>query len=84
MDGDGIERFYTDLKVDMANDPVTLVISYKMKAEAQGEYTYQQFKTGCVACGADSIQKWYKVIPDLRKELVSNDKLFLEVYNFTF
>lgn len=31
MEGDAIEKFFTDLKINV-EDPVTLLISYKMKA----------------------------------------------------
>ena len=40
MDQDGIVRFFADIKVDL-EDPITLLISYRMKAQQQGEYTYE-------------------------------------------
>ena len=76
-------QFFKDLKVDL-EDPVTLLISYTMSAKQQGEYTYEMFKKGCVTNGVDSINKWYSIIPDLRKSLASNSDLFKKVYEFTF
>jgi len=42
------------------------------------------FKTGCTSLGADTPDKWYKIIPDLKKELQRNKELFKKVYEFTF
>ena len=74
MDMDAIIAFFTDLKVDL-EDPSTLLVSYKMGAEKQGEYTYQMFKKGCMEYGCDTINKWFKIIPDLKHSL-SNEALF--------
>ena len=82
MDMDGITAFFADLKVDL-EDPVTLLISYKMGADQQGKYTFDQFKKGCKEYGCDTMNKWYKVIPDCKKSL-KDDKVFKEVYDFTF
>ena len=83
MDSDAIMGFYNDLKVDL-EDPVTLLISYKMGAEKQGEYTFQMFKKGCMEYGCDTFNKWYKIIPDLKKALNQDKELFKSVYDFTF
>ena len=40
IEGDKIEKFFTDLKVDM-EDSVTLLISYYMGATEQGMYTLE-------------------------------------------
>ena len=68
MNQEGIVKFFEDIKVDL-EDPVTLLVSFRMNAQQQGEYTYEMFKTGCFACGADTINRWYKAIPDLKKQL---------------
>lgn len=43
-------------------DPVTVAVSKVMGAKG-GEWTYDMFKKGCGAVGADSIPKWVKAIP---------------------
>ena len=60
--------FFSDLKVDL-EDPVTLLISFKMGATQQGEYSYDQFKKGCSELGVDSFEAWLKLLPDLNKQL---------------
>ena len=65
-------------------DPVTLLISFYMQAQNQGVYTLEEFTKGCNRVGADSIAKWYKVIPDLKKSLKNDLGLFKQVYDFTF
>ena len=57
-------------------DPVTLLISFYMQAKAQGVYTLEEFSRGCNRASADSLDKWYKVIPDLKKSLKSDSDLF--------
>ena len=64
MDGDGIILFFEEMKVEM-EDPITLYISFKMDAYKDSEYTYENFKKGCVSFGVDSIQKWQQIVPDL-------------------
>ena len=83
MDSDGITSFFTDMKVDLEH-PVTLLISYLMGAKQQGEYTFEMVKKGCMEVGADSIDGWYKVVPDLTKKLNQDQALFRKVYMFTF
>lgn len=83
IEGEGIEKFYTDLKVDM-EDPVTLLVSYLMGAKSQGVYTYEEFNKGCQQAGVDTLEGWFKVLPELRKQLDMDPSLFEKVYNFTF
>ena len=83
MDGDGIVKMFKDLNVDM-EDPVTLLISMKMEAKAQGEYTYDMFKKGCISVGADDVSGWKSKVKELQGELKNNTRTWEKVYEFTF
>jgi DCN1-like protein 1/2 len=65
IENEGIMKFFEDLNVDV-EDPLTLLISMRMEATIQGQYSFDQFKKGCMSCGADSIKSWQRVIPELR------------------
>ena len=67
--------FFQAIKVDL-EDPITLMINYKMGAKTQGKLTYDEFKKGCTSLNLDTEQKWYKAIPDLQKTWKNDPKLF--------
>lgn len=46
IDGEGIEKFFEDMKVDMM-DPVTLVIMHSMGVQESSKIEYTMFKKGC-------------------------------------
>lgn len=46
IDGEGIEKFFEDIKVDMM-DPVTLVIMHSMGVQESGKLELKMFKKGC-------------------------------------
>ena len=54
-----------------------------MKAKYMGEYTWEEFKTGCAALGCDSIASWTAALPRLRTELNSEAKN-KEMYHYAF
>ena len=83
IEGDGVEKLFHDLQVDM-EDPVTLLISFYMNAKEQGEYKLDEFKHGCNRMGVDSLAGMKKLVPDLKKALKSDAKLFKSVYSYTF
>lgn len=45
--------FFDSIKVDI-EDPVTVMICYKMGAKSQGKLTYEEFKKGCLDLGLDT------------------------------
>jgi hypothetical protein len=57
IDGEGVEKFFEDIKVDMM-DPVTLVIMHAMGVQEAGKLEYPMFKKGCELFKADSVTKW--------------------------
>ena len=81
---DKIGDFFEAIGVSDLEDPITLLISYRMGAKSQGKFTYQEFKKGCEALALDNQAAWYKAIPDLQKNWQKDQALFEEVYNFTF
>lgn len=83
MDQDGLTAFFESIKVEM-EDPVTLVIAYAMGVKESSRIEYSMFKKGCDTFNADTMDKWYKVIPDLKKDFAKNTKLHKEVYEFAY
>lgn len=83
MDQDGLISFFTALKVDM-EDPVTLIVTYAMGVKDVNRIEYSMFKKGCETFNADSVDKWIRIIPDLKKDLIKNTKLHREVYEFSY
>ena len=82
IDSEGIEQFFTDLKVDM-EDIVTVAVSKMMEAKTN-EWNYDQFKTGCGKAGADTVPSWVKAIPTIKQKLDKDDKFYESVYNHAF
>ena len=66
MDGEGIMAFFESIKVDIT-DPIVLVIMYYMGASEQMNLKYEEFKKGCQSLNADTLEKWHRIIPDLKK-----------------
>lgn len=79
---DGITKFCEDLEVD-PTDIVVLVISYYMNAQVMCEYSKEEFTSGLVKLGVDSVDKLKRKLPELRAELKHDDK-FREVYSFAY
>jgi hypothetical protein len=68
IDGEGIEKFFGDIDVDMM-DPVTLVIMHSMDVKESDKVEYAMFKKGCDTFKADSIPKWNSLKKDLARDL---------------
>ncbi|GLI58884.1 hypothetical protein VaNZ11_000653 [Volvox africanus] len=79
---DGITRFCEELEVD-PTDIAVLVISYYMNAGVMCEYTKDEFTSGLIKLGVDSIDKLKRRLPDLRAEIRTDNK-FKEVYAFAY
>ncbi|GIL70345.1 hypothetical protein Vretimale_3465 [Volvox reticuliferus] len=79
---DGITRFCEELEVD-PTDIAVLVISYYMNAAVMCEYTKDEFTSGLIKLGVDSIDKLKRRLPDLRAEIRTDNK-FKEVYAFAY
>ena len=55
-------------------DPVTLVIAYAMGVKESSRIEYSMFKKGCDTLNADTLDKWYKVVPDLKKDFAKREE----------
>ena len=83
MEQEAITNFMGQLGINAETDIICIKISQYMKAKFMGEYTWEEFKTGCQALGCDSIASWTAVLPRLRQEL-QNEAKNKEMYHFAF
>lgn len=79
---DGVCRFLDDLRLDPSSKLV-LIIAWKFRAETQCEFTRQEFVSGFVELGVDSIDSLRSKLPILESELRDTNK-FKDFYQFTF
>lgn len=82
IDPEGIESLCSDLGVDHT-DVRILMFAWKLKAEKQGYFTLDEWRTGLKAMGANTLNKLKKALPDLQKELAVPSK-FQEFYCYAF
>ncbi len=64
-------------------DPVTLVISFHMKAEEMGTYKKKEFCQGLAELGCNSVADLKAQIPRLREEFRDKSS-FKEIYKYVF
>jgi len=81
-EGGGMETLFTDLGVD-ADDIVTLILAWQMKAQKLGEFTRQEWTEGLTYLKCDTIPKLKDRLAGLRA-LIVEDQSFKEFYNFVF
>lgn len=62
---------------------VQLIISFYMNAAVMCEFSKEEFTSGMLKMGCDSVAKLKAKIPELRKEIKSNER-FRELYNFAY
>ncbi|KAJ4813801.1 Defective in cullin neddylation protein [Rhynchospora pubera] len=82
IDPEGIEQLCSSLEVDYT-DVRILMLAWKMKAQKQGFFTLEEWRTGLKALRADSMSKLKKALPELDKE-VSRPTDFLDFYSYAF
>lgn len=78
----GMLRLLTDLGLN-ATDKAVLVLAWKLKAQTQCEFTWQEFSTGLTECRVDSLEKLKMKLPSMVDELRDPSK-FRDFYQFTF
>merc|ERR1711915_611435 len=71
-----------DLQLDPTSRTV-LIIAWKFKAQQQCEFSREEFISGMVELGCDSVDKLKAKLPSLEKEILDQSK-FKEFYQFTF
>ncbi|PNW88114.1 hypothetical protein CHLRE_01g014850v5 [Chlamydomonas reinhardtii] len=79
---DGVQKFCEDLGVEPA-DIVMLVISYHMGAAVMCEYSREEFVSGLVKLGAETLTRLRSKLPELRASLAKADT-FRAVYAFAY
>ncbi|WCJ29853.1 hypothetical protein M5689_011456 [Euphorbia peplus] len=82
IDPEGVEALCSDLKVEYT-DVRILMLAWKMKAKQQGYFTQEEWRTGLKALQASSITKLKKALPELEKE-VGTEENFKDFYSFAF
>lgn len=82
IDPEGIEKLCSDIEVDHTDIRI-LMLAWKMKAEKQGYFTVEEWRSGLKALRADTINKLKKALPDLEKE-VRRPSNFIDFYTYSF
>jgi len=78
----GVVSLLGDLQLDPGSRTV-LLFAWKLQAAAQCEFTRQEFVTGLMELGCDTIDKLRSKLPSLEKEIQDNNR-FKDFYQFTF
>lgn len=79
---DGVMKFLEDVNLS-PESILVLIIAWKCKAAVQCEFTKDEFVTGFVELGVDSIDKLKAKLPTLESEIKDVNK-FKDFYHFTF
>ncbi|KAH9628870.1 hypothetical protein HF086_001105 [Spodoptera exigua] len=79
---DGVMKFLEDLNLS-PESILVLIIAWKCKAAVQCEFTKDEFTTGLIELGVDSIDKLKGKLPTLETEIKDQNK-FKDFYHFTF
>ncbi|XP_057987440.1 uncharacterized protein LOC131168810 [Hevea brasiliensis] len=82
IDPEGIESLCSDMKV-RHTDVRILMLAWKMKAQKQGYFTQEEWRTGLKALQADTLNKLKKALPELEKE-VGIQANFEDFYSYAF
>lgn len=82
IEPEGIEALCSDAGVDYT-DVRILMLAWKMKAERQGYFTLDEWRSGLKALKVDTISKLKKSLPDLERE-VRRPASFTEFYTYAF
>ncbi|CAH2099457.1 unnamed protein product [Euphydryas editha] len=79
---DGVMKFLEDLNLS-PESILVLIIAWKCKAAVQCEFTKEEFMTGFIELGVDSVDKLKAKLPTLEMEIKDPNK-FKDFYQFTF
>ncbi|KAH0982859.1 hypothetical protein GBA52_010036 [Prunus armeniaca] len=83
IDPEGIERLCSDVEVDHT-DVRILMLAWKMKAEKQGYFTLEEWRTGFKAIRVSNKYALKKALPELEKEVVRRPTNFVDFYSYSF
>jgi len=82
--GQGLIEFQKDLGVTDEEDPVILILAWKLRAETVWEFSKDEFMNGFWLLGCNSIDKIKSFVKEWKKDLKSKDNYFKSFYNFVF
>ncbi|XP_058226664.1 uncharacterized protein LOC131335354 [Rhododendron vialii] len=82
IEPEGIESLCSDLEVDHTDIRI-LMLAWKMRAEKQAYFTWEEWRRGLKALRADTITKLKKALPGLEKEVKSPPN-FADFYSYAF
>lgn len=82
INADGVMKFLQDLGLS-PESRLVLIIAWKFRAEAQCEFSHDEFLRGFQELGVDSIEKLKEKLHILDNELADQAK-FKDFYQFTF
>jgi len=80
----GLQQFQKDLGVTDEDDPILLIILWKLRSESLWGITRDEFMNGFSMCGCAGIDKIKSVVKEWRKELKNKDAQFKNFYNYVF
>jgi len=80
---EGIIKLIEDLEFDPENRTV-LILAWRLNAQTQGKFTYEEFNQGLNSLGVDSIAKLSKKLTEIDSQIDSNREEFKDMYKFTF
>jgi len=82
--GAGLLEFQKDLGVVDDDDPLLMIIAFKLKTETLWEVSREEFMNGFTISGCASIDKIKSKAKEWRDELKNHEKEFKQFYNFVF
>lgn len=82
IDPEGIEALCSDMSVEHT-DVRILMFAWKLKAQRQGYFTRDEWRSGMKALKVDSLSKLKKGLPELEKE-VNTPENFQDFYSYAF
>jgi len=82
--GEGLLEFSKDLGVIDDDDPVLLMMAWKLKSEVVWEISQEEFMNGFTIHACASMDKIKAKAKEWREELKNNQQNFKNFYNFVF
>lgn len=82
ISSDGVVKFLEDLQLS-PESRLVLIIAWKFRAQAQCEFSRDEFCNGFCDLGVDSLEKLKQKLPQLELDLNDIQK-FRDFYHFTF
>ena len=83
IEDEGLEKFFADIGLDL-EDLTVIYVGMIMETERADQITYDQFKKGCEALNADSLQKWKAAVASAKGTWKSNQTTYKAVYMHSF